>query len=113
MSQHRAWDIDHLKLWERTSGEDRVIDEFTTDFAGAPPEHRTIQKLRRLSKDVVDFVSSGSQPSVSFADLPTSIALQMLLNQIERTASVVGPSTYVLQHPRQIFDDTTNLERLG
>lgn len=108
-----SWDCDHLRIWERTNGDDRVIAEFTTEFSGTNPNLHTIQKLRRLVQDVVNFVVSSALPTRPFADLPLSITLQNLLNQIECTTQTVGPAKYVLGEDRHFFNDEGNLERLG
>ncbi|OAJ33714.1 Gfo/Idh/MocA family oxidoreductase [Piscirickettsia salmonis] len=108
-----TWDIDSLKIWERTNQNDNVIANFTTKFPKAPKELHTIQKLKRLVSDVVEFVTRNKSPQWPFADLAESLSLQELLNQIEYSTQVVGPTQFVLGEKRIIFNDEGNLERLG
>ncbi|WP_246794858.1 Gfo/Idh/MocA family oxidoreductase [Burkholderia perseverans] len=108
-----SWDIDHLRIWERTHAEDRVLAAFTTSFPDSPPSLLTIQKLRRLVLDVLGFAGHGICPRQAFADLSSAVAIQVLLNQIEHTARTTGPVKYVLTAARPIVASDGDLERLG
>lgn len=108
-----TWDVDSLRIWERRADGDHVISEFTTSFPDAPAHYATIQKLRRMVEDVVEFAACGTPPSRPFAGIAESIRLQTLLNAIESDARTIGPARYVIGGHRPVLTDSADLERLG
>lgn len=107
------WDHDFLRIWEKTPDGERVIVELKTEIDSSKPGLDTIRKLIRLVHDVTGYALHGVTPSQPFADIQTSVRLQRLLNIIEQEAKTIGPVQYVVGPEREIFNDETNLERLG
>ncbi|SEG46197.1 Predicted dehydrogenase [Paenibacillus sp. UNC499MF] len=108
-----VWDIDYLRIWEKTNTGERVIVDLKTEIDESRPELNTIRKLIRLVADASAFAASGTEPSQPFADLPSSLKLQKLLNTIDGDARTIGPVQYVVGSEREFFNDETNWERLG
>lgn len=108
-----AWDIDHLRIWERTSAGEHVITDVRTEIDDAHPGLKTIRKLVRLADDVVGYVSNGKAPSRPFPCLKTALRLQRMLNAIERDVRTVGPVQYVVGPEREFYNDRNDWERLG
>ncbi|MCY9589613.1 oxidoreductase [Paenibacillus chitinolyticus] len=108
-----VWDIDYLRIWEKTNIGERVIVDLKTEIDESRPELNTIRKLIRLVGDAAGFAASGAEPSQPFADLPSSLKLQKLLNTIDADARTIGPVQYVVGSEREFFNDETNWERLG
>lgn len=108
-----VWDIDYLRIWEKTSNGENIIVDVKTNDNEDDSELETIQKLVRLVKDVTGYVSNGNRPSQPFPDFQTALKLQRLLNTIENDAKTIGPVQYVINHTREIYNDEKNLERLG
>lgn len=100
-----CWDIDSLRIWERTSCDDKIITDFVTEFPKAPKNLNTIQKLRKLVSDVASFVATEKEPVRPFVTLAESISLQKLLNKITDITLVAPPSQYVLGERRLFFYD--------
>ncbi|QHS25155.1 MFS transporter [Piscirickettsia salmonis] len=88
-----TWDVDSLKIWERTSQNDDVIANFTTEFPNAPKELHTIQKLKRLVSDVVEFVARNKSPQWSFADLSESLYVAGILSNISHSFGATFAAT--------------------
>ncbi|WP_339193288.1 Gfo/Idh/MocA family oxidoreductase [Aeribacillus sp. FSL W8-0870] len=108
-----VWDVDHLRIWERTPFGEQVIMDMKTNIDDSKPELKTIRKLVRLVNDVGGYVVNGAAPSQLFASLQTALKLQKLLNTIERDAQTIGPINYVVGSQREIYNDENDWERLG
>ncbi|MDA7028183.1 Gfo/Idh/MocA family oxidoreductase [Bacillus sp. CLL-7-23] len=107
------WDIDHLRIWEKTpTGEHTLLEMKTTDQDNDPELH-TIRKLMKLVKDVVEYVLNRTKPSQQFPGIQTALQLQRLLNTIEYEAKTIGPVKYVIGNKREIYQDEKDYERLG
>ncbi|GKQ40548.1 Gfo/Idh/MocA family protein [Streptomyces sp. A012304] len=89
-----VWDADRLRVWRRTRDGEETLCEVDTRGEQAPDGLRGVVKLRRLVADALRFVLRGERPSVAFAGLGESIALQRLLNRVEETARTTGPARY-------------------
>jgi predicted dehydrogenase len=108
-----AWDIDQLRVWEKTVTGDRVILDVQTGEEESRPELLTIRKLIRLAGDAAHFAQNGKSPSQPFAGLQTALNLQKLLNKIDHDARTLGPVQYVVGAERETYYDISNWERLG
>ncbi|AEH49812.1 Gfo/Idh/MocA family oxidoreductase [Heyndrickxia faecalis] len=108
-----VWDIDHLRIWERTSSGEHVIMDMKTSIDDSNPGLKTVRKLVRLVNDVTGYVLNGTVPSQPFACLQTALRLQKLLNTIEHNATTIGPVQYVVGPKREIYSDENDWERLG
>ena len=107
------WDIDYLKVWERTSRGEQIHLELHTDKAPTNASLQTIKKLTSLVEDVLLFVQGGQFPKQAFPDLSIAIHLQTLLNSIETITIPIGPVQYVLGSNREFSVQEEDLERLG
>jgi predicted dehydrogenase len=108
-----VWDIDYLRIWEKTPSDENIIVDMKTSTNDSDPGLETIRKLIRLVTDVTGYVLKGKKPLQPFPDLQTAIKLQRLLNTIESDAKTIGPVKYVVGNKRDVYNDEKSLERLG
>lgn len=107
------WDIDYLRIWQKTPSGEETIIEMKTNIHEYNPELNTIRKLIRIVNDVAGYVLDGKVPSQPFPGVQDALKLQNLLNTIENNSENVGPVRYIVGDSREIYQDETNLERLG
>jgi predicted dehydrogenase len=107
------WDLDRLTVWRPAPGGTEVLLELDTADSVAPaPRWNTIRKLSVLAEDVLRQVQREEQPRQPFPDLETGIQLQLLLNNLERTARCAEPVAY-FPGVRSPVTVEVDLERLG
>lgn len=108
-----AWDMDCLRIWEKTSVGEQTLLDLHTQFDKSNFNLATIQKLVCLVNDVVGYVANGTLPCQPFPGIHTALSLQEVLNAIEHKAVTVGPVQYIIGQNREFLNDENDLERLG
>ncbi|WP_419418936.1 Gfo/Idh/MocA family oxidoreductase [Legionella sp. D16C41] len=106
------WDIDYLRVWQKTRQGDDVLLELHTEKVTRNKQLQTIEKLCKLVNDVMLFIKYKAIPEQDFPDLAAALSLQKLLNSIESRVQTIGPITYT-GPVREFLVDESDLERLG
>ncbi|MBX7550238.1 Gfo/Idh/MocA family oxidoreductase [Streptomyces sp. NPDC004232] len=106
-----AWDADRLRVWHRTSAGDEELLALDTGSRPVAEHEKTVVKLGRMAADVACFVTDGAPPAQPFPGLSDALALQRLLNTVEREARTTGPVSY-FPGGRTLLQES-DWERLG
>lgn len=106
------WDSDHLEIWTRdVNGKNVTVLDLKTE--PSKPGLETVEKLSKLCKDVVLYVSNNVPPLQPFADLNTTFSLQELLDEISQKVLATLPARYIRGQTRTLLPHDTDLESLG